>query len=319
MTRKVTGMSIRYNSLKKQKEIELLTKNNQIQSLSISRERFTKQVFITGFFLVSALFVLLFRNYLYLFSFWKRQKYIGRYRILEEVGAGGMGTIYKAHNARNKKETAAIKVLKPELFPIESNRKRFKQEGEIIDKLHHPHIFNIIERGEDKGRLFIAMEYLEGKTLKSKIQTDGQMKLEDCLYIMIQVVDALVLVHDKNIIHRDLNPSNLMLIQRDGDSNYVKLLDFGLSRTSYQTRLTMTGMVMGTVDYLSPEQVAGGELSTATDVYCLGATFYEMVTGQPVYSGETIGAVTQKIIDNNPQKPKTHCPRLPEEINRLIL
>lgn len=318
-SRQVAEMQTRYETLKKEKEIALLTKNNEIQNLTLGKERNARNALILGLVLVSTFLGLLFRKYLYLFAFWKKQKYVGQFRLMEEIGTGGMGTIYKAHSFRDKKETVAIKVLKPELFENESSRKRFKQEGAIIDKLDHPNIVRILERGEYKDKLFIAMELLRGKTLKVKIEEEDRMDLKECLHIMIQVSDALVLIHGKEIIHRDLKPSNIMLIEKDGNPNFVKLLDFGLARTKYQTKITRTGMLIGTIDYISPEQLTGETLSTASDVYSLGVTFYEMITGTMAFPGETANDVIKQILDKTPVEPRHFRPDIPAELNDLTI
>ncbi|MFC2146775.1 serine/threonine protein kinase, partial [Acidobacteriota bacterium] len=247
------------------------------------------------------------------------QKYIGQFRLIDEIGSGGMGIIYKAHSIRDKTNTAAIKVLKQELFKDETSRKRFKQEAAIIDKLDHPNIIKIIERGEYKEKLFLAMELLQGKTLNVKIDEQGKMELKGCLHIMIQISDALVLIHGKNIIHRDLKPANIMLIERDGDPNFVKLLDFGLARMKFQTRITRTGILMGTLNYMSPEQLAHSEFSSASDVYSLGVTFYEIVTGKIAFPGDTANEIMRQVLDTTPIEPRRFRPDIPGELNDLIM
>jgi serine/threonine-protein kinase len=254
-----------------------------------------------------------------LFSFWKTQKYIGQFRLMEEIGSGGMGTVYKAHSLRDKTETAAVKVLKPELFKDESSKKRFRQEAVIIDKLDHPNIIKIFERGEYKEKLFIAMEFLQGKTLDVKIDEEGQMDLKECFHIMEQISDALLLIHGKEIIHRDLKPSNIMLIERDGDADFVKLLDFGIARMKFQSRITRTGVLMGTLNYMSPEQLAHSEFSPASDVYSLGVTFYEMVTGKIAFPGDTANDIMKQVLDTTPIEPGRFRSDIPGELNDLIM
>ena len=318
-SRQIAEMQTRYDTLKKEKEIVILKKNTEILEKNNKIQKITRNTFIIGFIMVSIILALLFKKYVYLFSFWKKQKYVGRFRLMEEIGSGGMGSIYKAHSIRDKTEIVAIKVLKQELFKDENNRKRFKQEAAIIDKLEHPNIIKIIERGEYKERLFIAMELLEGKTLNVKIDEEGQIELNDCLHIMIQISDALMLIHHKEIIHRDLKPSNIMLIERDGDPNFVKLLDFGLAKMKFQTRLTKTGILAGTINYMSPEQLAKSEYSSASDIYSLGVTFYEMVTGKIAFPGETATDIMKQILDKTPVEPHRFRPGIPVELNDLIM
>jgi tetratricopeptide (TPR) repeat protein/tRNA A-37 threonylcarbamoyl transferase component Bud32 len=318
-SKQIAEMQTRFETLEKEKKIELLEKNSEIQQLRLSREKITKYAFISGFILVLIIAVLLFRKYLYLFSFWKKQKYISQFRLMEEIGTGGMGIIYKAHSIRDKTDTAAIKVLKPELFKDETSRKRFRQEAAIIDKLEHPNIVEIIERGEYKEKLFIAMELLQGKTLDVKIDEEGQIDLDECFHIMMQISDALVLIHSKEIIHRDLKPSNIMLVEKDGVPNFVKLLDFGLARMKFQTRITRTGVLMGTLNYMSPEQLAHSEFSLSSDVYSLGVTFYEMVTGKIAFPGDTANEIMKQVLDTTPIEPRRFRPDIPGELNDLIM
>jgi tetratricopeptide (TPR) repeat protein len=318
-SKQIAEMQTRYDTLKKEKEIEVLKKNTEILEKYNKIQKITRNTFIIGFIMVSIFLVLLFKKYLYLFSFWKKQKYIGQFRLMEQIGSGGMGTIYKAHSIRDKTETVAIKVLKQELFKDENNRKRFKQEGAIIDRLEHPNIIKIIERGEYKERLFIVMEYLQGKTLDVKIDEEGQMGLSDCLHIMKQISDALLLIHIKEIIHRDLKPSNIMLVERGGDSNFVKLLDFGLAKMKFQTKLTRTGIMVGTLNYMAPEQLANSDYSSASDIYSLGVTFYEIITGKLAFPGETATDIMKQVLNKTPVEPHRFRPDIPGLLNDLIM
>ncbi|MFC2140962.1 two-component regulator propeller domain-containing protein [Acidobacteriota bacterium] len=274
---------------------------------------------IIGFAIFSYLVIHFSRKYITLSAFWKKQKYVGKFRLLDIIGTGGMGTIYKAKNLMDKSETVAIKVLKEEMFSDESSRKRFKQEAAIIDQLDHPNIVKVIERGESKQNLFIAMEYLQGITLTEKITADERLHIKDALHIMIQVADALTKIHSKNIIHRDLKPDNIMLIEKKGDPNFVKLLDFGLARTQYQTRLTQTGIVIGTISYLSPEQISGKRSCAASDIYALGTIFYEMLTGDKPFMGETTTDIMKQILEKNPVEPLSCRDDIPGELNHLIM
>jgi tRNA A-37 threonylcarbamoyl transferase component Bud32 len=315
----IAEMQTRYETLKKEKEIEILTKNTVILEKDNKISKLTRNVFIMGFVLVTIVLALLLKKYLYLFSFWKKQKYAGRFRLVEEIGSGGMGTVYKAHTIRNKSETAAVKVLKQDLFKDESYRKRFKQEATIIDKLEHPNIVKIIERGESEDKLYIAMELLQGKTLSVKIDEEGKMELNTCFHIMEQIADALVLIHGKDIVHRDLKPSNIMLIERDGDPNYVKLLDFGLAKMKFQTSLTSSGILVGTLNFVAPEQLTDSQYSPAGDVYSLGVTFYEMVTGKIVFPGDTATDIMKQVLDKSPVEPNRFRPDIPPLLNDLIM
>jgi serine/threonine-protein kinase len=272
-----------------------------------------------GFLLALVALIFIFKKYLYLFAFWKKQKYIGQYRLLESIGSGGMGNVYKAHSIRQKTSIVAIKVLKEELFKVESNRTRFKHEGAIIDKLNHPNILKIFERGVHEDRLYFVMEFIQGITLEKKIETGGRLDLAECYHIMIQVADALAMIHGKNIVHRDLKPANIMLTEKDGDANFVKLLDFGLSKMKYQTQITESGFLVGTINYLAPEQIVDFEYSPASDVYSMGIIFYEMVIGGLVFAGDSVTTIVEHILDKTPPPPNTIRTDIPEPLNTLIL
>jgi len=227
--------------------------------------------------------------------------------------------VYKAHYIRDKTSVVAIKVLKEELFKVESNRTRFKHEGAIIDKLDHPNILKIFERGVYEETLYFVMEFVQGKTLENKIEEDGQIDLNEAIHIMTQLTDALALIHSRNIVHRDLKPANIMLTQKNGDPNFVKLLDFGLSKMKYQTRVTESGVFMGTVNYLAPEQIIDFDYSPASDIYSLGIIFYEMLIGHIAFTGDSLSAIVDRVLETTPPAPGKIRPGIPGELNRLIL
>jgi tetratricopeptide (TPR) repeat protein len=317
--KRLLELQTRYNTLKKEKRIELLEKNNRIQEMQISRETVTRNAFIAGFVLVLIILALLFKKYLYLFAFWKKQKYVGPFRLMEKIGSGGMGVVYKAHHVKDRSETYAVKVLREELSESPDDIKRFKQEATIIDKLDHANIVKIIERGQYKQRFFIAMELLEGKTLETKLSEDGPLPLSRCLHIMAQIAGALSLIHAKHVIHRDLKPSNIMLISIDEDDHFVKLLDFGVARLRFQTKLTKTGILVGTTSYLSPEQITGSEVSSASDVFSLGVIFYRMACGQKPFVGENESDIIKEILEKEPPEPRQMRDDIPGRLNALIL
>lgn len=310
--KQIVQLQEQYEAEKRTREIEILKKTNKIRGI-------TRNVLIAGLILVFIFLVFMFKKYMYLFSFWKKQKHIGQYRLLEPIGSGGMGKVFKAHNIRDKTSVVAIKVLKEELFKVESNRRRFKHEGAIIDKLDHPNILKIFERGVHEETLYFVMEFIEGKTLGKKIEEDGQIDLKEAIHIMIQLTDALALIHSRDIVHRDLKPANIMLTQKNGDPNFVKLLDFGLSKMKYQTRLTESGFFIGTANYLAPEQIIDFEYSPAADIYSLGIIFYEMLIGKMAFTGDSLAAIVDQVLESTPPAPGKIRPEIPGELNRLIL
>lgn len=275
---------------------------------------------LIGFALLSYVVINFMRNYVILSGFWKREKYVGHYRLQERIGSGGMGTVYKARDSRMKSGAVAIKILREELFGDEINRKRFKREAAIVDQLEHPHIIRVIERGQYRNKLYIVMELLNGRTLSRRLKDEPLPDLDWIRDIMLQVCDALNLIHEHHFVHRDLKPENVMLIDKDGRSDYVKLLDFGLARVQNEAALmTQAGMVLGTLNYMAPEQIANGKFSYASDVYSLGVMLYEMVTSQVPYPGEHTSDVMKQIMDREPVHPDRLRNNLPEAWNLLIL
>ncbi|MGE5342924.1 MAG: two-component regulator propeller domain-containing protein [Candidatus Omnitrophota bacterium] len=299
--------------------------NEQAASLSIT---VIPPVWKTGWFIVLAaiafsilsyLLIAFFRKYIALASFWKRHKYMGPFRLMDKIGSGGMGTVYKARNMMDKSKVVAVKVLKEEMFSDENSVKRFKQEASIIDQLDHPNIIKIIERGQSKNNLFIAMELLQGKTLTQKITDEKRLEMGEAIHIMRQVSDALAKIHSKNIIHRDIKPDNIMLVTQGEDHNFVKILDFGLAKTQYQTRLTQTGVVMGTICYMAPEQICGKGSMSSSDIYSLGIIFYEMLSGEKPFLGETTIDTMRRIMDSDPIEIERYRPDVPPMLSTLIM
>jgi ligand-binding sensor domain-containing protein len=274
---------------------------------------------LIAFAVISYFIINFIKKYINIFQFWKQKNYIGNYKIIDKIGFGGMGTVYLARHTAQPSRKVALKVLKEEYTADSVQIKRFKQEAIIIDQIEHPNIVKIIERGEYRQSIYIAMELLCGETLARKLARDKQLSIPDCLHIMKQVCSAFTLIHRKNIIHRDLKPENIMLIETEADPLLVKLLDFGLARAQTFSRLTESGMVLGTVSYISPEQITGNVYSTASDIYSLGVTFYEMVTGIRPFSGENTIEIMMQILNKNPIEPIRLRREIPKELNRLII
>jgi len=309
---KIAELQAKYEAEKKEKEIALLEKNNRIQTI-------TRNALITGFVLVLIIVLLLLKKYVYLITFWKKKNYIGHYRINSQIGSGGMGIVYKASHVRQGSRPVAIKVIREEYSQDPVQRKRFLNEAILVDQMNHPNIVKVFERGEYNQQLFIAMELLEGQSLADLIKKGENIPIKDGLNIMIQLVNALAKVHSKGIIHRDIKPENILLIEKEENKYFVKLLDFGLAKSQSLTRLTETGQILGTINYLAPEQITHQKVSPASDIYALGVVFYEMLTLEKPFLGEFTIDIIKQITEKEPIEPRNLRPEIPAELNDLIL
>jgi len=253
---------------------------------------------------------------------------IAHYRIIEPIGAGGMGAVYKAYD--NKLErVVALKVLPPEYVSQQDRRRRFFQEARAASALTHPHILTVYEVGEDEGKPYIAMEFIEGETLRQKIKASA-LQLQEAIEIAIQIAAGLARAHELGIIHRDLKPENLML-SRDG---YAKILDFGLAKLvaerdralvadSEQKTLirgveTQSGTLMGTVNYMAPEQLLGQRVDRRCDVFSFGVVLCEMLTGTAPFVHDNRIDTMHAILHRAPQFPGDGSPQLPFEMQRIL-
>jgi len=198
----------------------------------------------------------------------------GKYKIIEPIGKGGMGVVYKAEDIKLER-AVALKFLPAELTGDPDARERFAREAKAAAALSHPHICTVYEIGEEENRYFIAMECIEGQSLKQKI-LKGPPNQTEALDIAIQVAEGLEEAHKKGIIHRDIKPGNIMLTEK----GQAKIMDFGLAKFDRGDDLTKTATIMGTVAYMSPEQTRGEAIDQRTDIWSFGATLYEMVTGE---------------------------------------
>ncbi|MCP5053410.1 MAG: protein kinase, partial [bacterium] len=299
--------------------------NNQGTSLTIEiippfwMTGWFKSLMLLLFAVVSYFVIGLARRYSFLFTFWKKKSLIGHYKLTDKIASGGMGIIYRAEDVLDQSRSLALKVMKEEYFADKDQVKRFKNEGAIIDQLNHPNIIKIVERGEHQGQLYMAMELVEGQNLADFLQTEKQIETTAAAAIILQITNALTSIHKKNIIHRDLKPENIMITRKSDNPYFVTLLDFGLARSKNLSRLTQTGMVMGTVFYISPEQVTSAEVSFACDVYSLGVICFEIFTGKKPFDGPSNETIFKDILGKEPMDIKELRPDIPPQYSRTIM
>ncbi len=262
------------------------------------------------------------RDYMRVHTFWKKKNYIGHYKLLETIGTGGMGTVYKALDLLAENRVVALKVLKEENFASEAHKKRFRNEAAVIDQLDHPNIVQILERGQTDEHLYIAMELVEGITLARRIREQGPLPIPDALEIMTQVAGALERIHGHSIVHRDLKPENIIVAASGSQAGRVKLLDFGLAINPAHSRLTESGIVIGTLHYMPPERLSTGASAQPGDIYSLGMIFYEMLTTLKPFAGDDTLDVVKKILNDLPppleRERSESPPALCELITRMI-
>src|SRR5690242_12026389 len=236
---------------------------------------------------------------------------ISHYRIQSKLGAGGMGVVYKAEDIRLERNVA-LKFLAPHLVSDEAVRRRFEQEAKAVAALDHPNICTVYEIDEAEGTIFLAMGLVEGDTVKAKLAR-GPLSLGEVLDIGVQVAEGIAAAHAKGIVHRDIKPSNVMVNQR----RQVKVMDFGLARLADAT-VTLTGHVAGTPAYMSPEQVQGETADERSDIWALGVTLYEMITGKLPFRGERMEAVLHGIQSAEPQPLTASRADLPPELDWIV-
>ena len=238
----------------------------------------------------------------------------GRYRVIERLADGGMATVYLALDTRLDREVA-LKVMRSHLAQDATFRSRFHREARSAARLSHPGVVAVFDQGEDDGRMFLAMEYVPGQTLREVIDTEGALTPRAAIDIMIPVLDALAAAHHAGIIHRDIKPENVIL-REDGA---VKVADFGLARAiTSQTVTSSSGLLLGTVAYLSPEQVERGIADARSDVYAAGLVFFEMLTGSKAFDGDTAINVAYQHVHAGAPRLRSRAPDAPEVLDEVV-
>lgn len=238
---------------------------------------------------------------------------IGPYIISEEIGAGGMGTVYLAHHGETN-EVAALKVLPSSMAREPGFVARFDREIESLRRLSNPHIVKFLESGNDQDTYYFAMEYIDGETLAALLKREKRLPWKQVVEIGVQICSALKSAHDMGIIHRDLKPSNLLI----DDAGVVKLTDFGIAQVFATSKLTATGGIVGTAEYMSPEQADGRRATRQSDLYSLGAVLYTIVTGRTPFSGATSVEVIQKHKYGQFDRPSLIVPEIPSWLEVII-
>ncbi|NUN69912.1 MAG: protein kinase [Bacteroidetes bacterium] len=244
----------------------------------------------------------------------RRSQYIAHYRLGPLIGQGGMGKVYRATDTLTKR-SVALKVLHPELTADPENKRRLKAEGELLSSFDHPNIVKVFAIGESEGRGYIAMEFLPGGTLKERLTAEHPLPLERIKEYIGQVCDGLQEVHRHGTVHRDLKTGNLML----GEKGRVRLMDFGLSKSPLVTTMTSLGTVLGTLGYVAPEQVTGGDVDARTDIFSLGVIMYELLTNRLPFNGENEIALIHAIFNTVPPPPSSLRPDLPAGWDAVVM
>lgn len=241
---------------------------------------------------------------------------VGRYKIISELGKGSMGLVYKAHDAKINRMVAIKTIRLSDEFDddvIQEIKERFFREAEIAGKLSHPSIVTIYDIGDDKDLTYIAMEYIEGKDLEQSIRKDNLLPFKNVLDVVIKIAEALDFAHKAEVIHRDIKPANVMLLN-DG---LIKVTDFGIAKAISSSR-TKTGVILGTPNYMSPEQIMGQKIDSRSDIFSLGVLFFQLLTGELPFHGENLSGLLYQITQVKHPSPRNHNARIPKVCEQII-
>lgn len=239
---------------------------------------------------------------------------VGNFRILEKIGEGGMGAVYRANDEMLDREVA-IKAIRPELAREPQIVERFRAEARILARVNHPAIATIYTFFHEGGELFLAMEYVDGRTLAEVIADHGAMPWPQAVRLLSTALEGIAQAHRAGIIHRDLKPDNLMLTE----AGTLKVMDFGIARMAGSSHLTQTGLLVGTLRYVAPEQIRGEEVDQRTDIYALGAVLFQMLTGRVPFEGPTDFAILKAQLEDAPVPPSSLVPGLPGWLDQAVL
>ena len=238
----------------------------------------------------------------------------GRYELQEVIGVGGMAVVYKAYDNIDDR-TVAVKILKDEFLASEEFRRRFKNESKAIAVLSHPNIVKVYDVSYGDKLQYIVMEYVEGITLKEYIEQQGVISWKETVHFTTQILRALQHAHDKGIVHRDIKPQNIMLLE----NGTIKVTDFGIARFSRSETRTMTDTAIGSVHYISPEQARGDITDDKSDIYSVGVVMYEMLTGQLPFQSDNSVSVAIMQLQTDPVKPREINSSIPEGLEQITM
>ena len=239
---------------------------------------------------------------------------VGSYKITEKIGEGGMGAVFKGIDLMLEREVA-IKMLRPELASQPQVVERFRSEAVTLAKLNHPNIatlFSFLRQGED---FFMVMEFVRGETLDSLLRRSGAMPCDKAIALFCQALEGIDHAHRMGIVHRDIKPANMMLTE----TGTLKVMDFGIARVLGTSRMTKQGNIVGTIEYMSPEQVRGQETDARSDIYSLGILLYEMLTGRVPFSSDSEYDLMRMQIENAPEPPRMFSAQIPQSVEQAIM